>query len=210
MTDLAEITAIDERPTKGERTRARLLDLAVQRFGARGYRATSVSEIARSAGLTQAAVYAYFENKEALFRAAVDADADAMFDEVSAQVSGLDVRELIPSIIVHLVTCLPGHPLARRVVSGLEPEVVPRLVDLPALRRFSNLVRDELALAQRDGRIRPDCDPEVVAAGVESLVLGLLFTTVQSGGAATPRHIAGVVEAFDLMLRPSPPAPLAS
>ena len=40
-----------------------------------GYRTTSVSEIARAAGLTQATAYAYFDNKESLFVAAVDVDA---------------------------------------------------------------------------------------------------------------------------------------
>ena len=44
--------------TKGERTRRRLLELAVRRFADEGYRATSVSAIARDAGITQAAVYA--------------------------------------------------------------------------------------------------------------------------------------------------------
>ena len=42
-------------PGKGERTRRRLLDIAVQRFAADGFRRTSVSDIAREAGLTPAA-----------------------------------------------------------------------------------------------------------------------------------------------------------
>ena len=69
--DLAASTAA----TKGERTRQRLLALAIEHFGDRGYRATSVSEIARAAGVTQATAYAYFDNKESLFVAAVDDDA---------------------------------------------------------------------------------------------------------------------------------------
>src|SRR6266545_4993894 len=37
-------------PGKGERTRQRLLDIAVRRFAADGFRRTSVSDIAREAG----------------------------------------------------------------------------------------------------------------------------------------------------------------
>jgi hypothetical protein len=37
---------------------------------------------------------------------------------------------------------------------------------------------------------------------LESLILGLLFSTVQTRGTASDRHQLGVVEAFDLMLRP--------
>lgn len=192
----------DSRETKGERTRRRILELAIERFGSRGYRGTSVSEIARSAGLTQAAAYAYFENKEALFRAAVDTDAGGMIDEVAAQLDGTDIRELIPSLVVLTVMTLPQHPLARRILAGNEPDEVPRLVELPALERFSALIAAELEKAQAQGDVRSDFDPEVLAAGIESIVMGILFTTVQSGGAATPRHVTGVVEAFDLMIRP--------
>ena len=45
-------------PGKGERTRARLLEIAIRRFAADGFRRTSVSDIAREAGLSPAAAYA--------------------------------------------------------------------------------------------------------------------------------------------------------
>jgi AcrR family transcriptional regulator len=197
----------ESRETKGERTRRRLLELAIERFGHRGFRATSVSEIARSAGLTQAAAYAYFDNKEALFTAAVDADASALIDDITQKVGDVEIRQLIPSIIVHAVEALPTHPLAQRVLEGNEPEQVPRLGELTAIRRFGDLLTAELAAAQREGLIRTDFDPAVLAAGVEALILALLFSTALSGDVpASPRQIGGVVEAFDLMLRPSPAA----
>jgi AcrR family transcriptional regulator len=190
--------------TKGERTRQRLLTLAVERFGERGFRAASVSEIARSAGLTQAAVYAYFDNKDALFKAAVDADASALIDEISGQIDDTDVRQLIPTIIVHAVATLPRHPLAQRVLEGKEPDEVARLGELHAIERFSSLLAAGFEAGQQAGDVRGDFDPCVLADGVVALVLGLLFSTALSGGVpAAPRQIVGVVEAFDLMLRPS-------
>ncbi len=77
------VAAQDATPSKGDRTRQRLLEIAVQRFAADGYRRTSVSDIARDAGLTPAATYAYFRNKEALFQAAAEAVRDITgFDRV--------------------------------------------------------------------------------------------------------------------------------
>jgi len=190
--------------TKGERTRQRLLELAVESFGERGFRAASVSGIARAAGLTQAAVYAYFDNKDALFKAAVDADASALIDEISAQVGDVDIRQLIPTIIVFAVAATPSHPLAQRVLEGKEPEEVARLGELPAMNRFSSLLADGFRDAQVAGTIRADFDPEVLADGVVTLVLGILCSSALSRGApASTRQIIGVVEAFDLMLRPS-------
>ena len=72
--------------TKGERTRARILEAAVERFGANGFRPTSVAAIARDAGVSAAAPFAYWPSKEALFDAAVDADARAVITELLATV----------------------------------------------------------------------------------------------------------------------------
>jgi AcrR family transcriptional regulator len=205
VTDLADrlpAPVPDPNQTKGERTRRRLLALAVERFGSRGFRATSVSEIARSAGLTQAAVYAYFDNKDALFKAAVDADASALIDDIAGQCEAADIHQLIPTIIVYAIAALPTHPLAQRVLEGSEPEEVPRLGELDAIHRFDDLLAAAFRTAQQQGEIRDDFDPDVLAVGVESLVLGLLCSNALSKGApASPRQISGVVEAFELMLR---------
>ena len=204
MTDLATIDVSSESgaETKGERTRRRILEMAIECFGRRGYRATSVSEIARAANLTQAASYAYFDNKEALFRAAVDADVSDLIDEISAQVDHVGALDLIPTVIVHAVVALEHHPLSHRVLAGQEPDEVPRLTELPALRRFSDLLAEALGRAVARGEVRADLRPDVLAAGLESLILGLLFSAVQTRGSASERHQLGVVEAFDLMLRP--------
>jgi AcrR family transcriptional regulator len=204
MTDVAtiDVTSASVAETKGERTRRRILEMAVECFGRRGYRATSVSEIARAANLTQAASYAYYDNKEALFRAAVDADVSELIDEISAQVDDVGPLDLIPTVIVHAVVALEHHPLSHRVLAGQEPDEVPRLTELPALRRFSDLLAEALDRARERGEVRADLRPDVLAAGLESLILGLLFSAVQTRGSASERHQLGVVEAFELMLRP--------
>ncbi|MBP2018683.1 AcrR family transcriptional regulator [Symbiobacterium terraclitae] len=51
--------------------RAEILDAALRLFAAKGFEAATNAEIARAAGVTAAALYYYFPNKEELFRAAV-------------------------------------------------------------------------------------------------------------------------------------------
>lgn len=55
-------------------TRDRLLDEAMRLFGERGYGATSVAEIERSAGLTPGAggLFHHFQNKEAVLAAGIE------------------------------------------------------------------------------------------------------------------------------------------
>ncbi len=108
--------------TKGGRTRQAVLEAAIARFGRDGYRRTSVAEIARDARLSGTAAYAYFPNKEALFIAAVDEDAAAVIEEgLSTLTDDLDIDQWRQTLMFTLLDAVQRHPLARRVLSGLEP-----------------------------------------------------------------------------------------
>ncbi len=189
--------------TKGERTRRRLLETAVERFGAQGFRATSVSEIAREVGVTQTAVYAYFPSKEALFDAAVDHDAAEVIARAGAQASGFPANQLVPVVLLGLLAELDAHPLAQRVVSGREPDALARLVDLPALGTLRAFIASEVAAAQRRGEVRADIDPEAFADGAETLLLSLVISVSQVGSSTVTRRQLGVIGIFDAALRPS-------
>ena len=54
-----------------ETTREGILESAVRCFARHGYRRTAMDQVAREAGISRAAVYLHFPNKEALFRALV-------------------------------------------------------------------------------------------------------------------------------------------
>src|SRR3954467_15216971 len=120
-------------PTKGERTRQALLDGAIKRFAADGFRATSLADIARDANVTPAAAYAYFANKEALFTEAVDTDAAGLIDEALAPVLHGDFAGDWSGLFRRLVDGVRHHPLAGRLLSGREPEFTARMLDIPAL-----------------------------------------------------------------------------
>lgn len=188
--------------TKGERTRRRLLEIAIEKFGERGYRATSVSEIARAAGLTQAAVYAYFESKEALFEAAVDADAAAAIERTAERSEGTAVNQLVPMYIILFLAHLDEHPLVKRVLAGHEPDTLKRLINLPALTSITETVARRVSEAQAAGEARSDIDPEVFANGAEAILLCLLMGVVQVGATTEARRQMGVVSIFDAVLRP--------
>lgn len=196
--------ALDGSPaeTKGERTRRRLLEIAIDRFGERGYRATSVSEIARAAGITQAAVYAYFDSKETLFDAAVDADAAAAVEATAAQVTDTPVNQLVPMLLVMFVGTLDHHPLLRRVLAGHEPDALQRLVNLPALNQVTDTIAERVGAAQARGEVRSDLDARMFSDGAETILVSLLMSLVQVGASTEARRQLGVLTIFDAVLRP--------
>jgi AcrR family transcriptional regulator len=187
--------------TKGERTRQALLDAAIQRFSADGLRGVALSDVARDVGVTPAAVYAYFTGKEALFAAAVDADADALVEVALLAVEHGRFTGDWAALIQLLLDALPDHPLARRVLSGLEPESTDRLLDIPALARLRTELADLLASGQQDGTVRRDVDPTPMADGLVTLVLALLIGILQTGGQAQPERAPGVIAVLEAALR---------
>ena len=187
--------------TKGERTRARLLEVAVRRFAVDGFRRTSVAAVAEESGVTAAAVYAYFPGKEGLFEAAVDADAAALISEASA---GLDDQDLVSGelrLATALLDGLERHGLARRVLAGQEPEVIDRLLAIPALLELRSRLASALAAGQDAGRVRSDIDPKLVAVGLETLTLALLMARLKVSQGGEDRR-RGVEAVFAAVLRP--------
>jgi AcrR family transcriptional regulator len=63
----ATVKASSKPVTKGERTRALLLDTALRLFVANGYHGTSMRQIADEAGLALGGIYNHFGNKEDIF-----------------------------------------------------------------------------------------------------------------------------------------------
>ena len=196
---LATGGAPDEPARKGARTRRAVLDAAIARFGREGYRATSVADIARDAGVGGTVAYAYFPNKEALFLAAVDEDAAAVVRAgLAAAVDAPDVRAWPDTVVRTVVEALDDHPLARRLLAGLEPEVTARVQEIPALAELRRACAERLRTEQAAGLVRPDVDPVTIANGLVAILLSLLMSLVQLGSDAGDLYgddIAAVLEA---------------
>jgi AcrR family transcriptional regulator len=195
---MTDATAEGLGATKGERTRQALLGAAIARFGRDGYRGTSVAEIARDAHLSGTAAYAYFPNKEALFVAAVDEDAAAVIEQGLSSVADDDIDHWRQSLIFTLLSSVSRHPLARRVLAGLEPEFTIRLLAIPALEQLRKLCGERIRGQQLAGEVRGDIDAQQIANGLVTIVLSLLMSLLQTGSDPATllgRDVAAVVEA---------------
>ena len=194
------ITLAGVAETKGKRTRQALLSSAIRRFAQDGYKRVTLSDIAREVGISPAAVYAYFPGKEALFTAAVDADAAGLIDLAMSEVLRGGFVKDWSQLIRLLIDAMPDHPLARRVLAGLEPESTARLFSIPALTQLRQTLGQLLADEQRAGAIRSDIDPLLIADGLESIVLSLLIANLQTGGQTDPDRTRGVVAVLEATL----------
>ncbi|MGH9016123.1 MAG: TetR/AcrR family transcriptional regulator [Acidimicrobiales bacterium] len=191
--------------TKGEQTRRAILDAAIARFGREGYRSTSVADIARDAALGGTVAYAYFPNKEALFFAAVDEDAAGVIEEgVSGAFAETDVPDWWQTLIATLVAALDHHPLARRLLAGLEPDVTSRVLEMPALAELRKACAAQLAADQVAWSVRTDIDLVTMSNGIVAIMLSLLMSVVQLGEDTATRYSGDIAAVFDAAIRRAP------
>jgi AcrR family transcriptional regulator len=192
----------DQTPeTKGAQTRRAILQAAIIRFGRDGFRATSVADIARDAAVGGTVAYAYFPNKEALFLAAVDDDAAGVIQEGLATVLDVpDIRRWHDTLIFTLVEAVERHPLARRLLAGLEPEVTVRVLEIPALNELRKACTEMLRTGQAAGTVRPDIDTTAVGNGIIALMLAVLMSVTQIGSQAAVAYSQDVAAVFEAAL----------
>ena len=190
--------------SKGAQTRQAILDAAIVRFGREGFRATSVADIARDASVGGTVAYAYFADKEALFLAALDEDAAAVIHEgLSSVFDNPDLPDWRQTLLFTLVGAVERHPLARRLLAGLEPDVTDRVLEIPALTELRKACAERLRAEQVAGTVRPDIDPVAIGNGIVAIMLSLLMSVVQLGPEAAGPYSNDVAAVFGAALDPT-------
>lgn len=189
--------------SKGARTRQAILAAAIARFGRDGYRTTSVADIARDANVGGTVAYTYFPNKESLFLAAVDEDAAGLIRTGLDHLESVTDPEWRHTLLFYVADAVNDHPLAKRLLAGLEPEVTERVLELPALADLRRAVTDRLRSEQAQGRVRADVDPELIGPGLVAIVLSLLMSIVQVGGGTALQYAAAVDAAIRSAVEPT-------
>jgi AcrR family transcriptional regulator len=177
--------------TKGERTRERLLRAAIDRFGEHGYRSTSVSQLSRDAGLTPAAAYAYFDDKEALWREAIEADLHALRTEITGRALR-DPRPVV-ALMLGVIDGMQRHGLARRVMVEGSLEDLQFVLAHPLFADLTVLLAAGLRARQERGVLPPDTDAEQLALGMESVIFSLVLASVRAGLESEPARVEAVV-----------------
>lgn len=193
---------------KGERTRAALVRVAIDRFAHDGYRRASLTDIAGRAGVTPTAVYRYFDDKESLFTAAVDADAEALVGLVRSRLDADDVGpslvDLLDLISEGLAEAIDDHPLVLRVLADRDM-VTQRVLELPSLLELRADIASLLELLQAEGMVRASIDAKSAALALESIVLNHLADLTAALPATASIYDArwhAIVELVEASLKP--------
>jgi AcrR family transcriptional regulator len=130
---------VGKREVQAARRREQLLQTAVALFTERGYRGTSVRDITRAAGVTEAVLYHYFDSKSDLLTAVLARYAPfASYGELIAQADAAAVEDVLArlgheflrlvrerrSFVLTLLSEAPVDPDIAAVLSGMLRSIV--------------------------------------------------------------------------------------
>jgi AcrR family transcriptional regulator len=156
------------------RTGDRILDVALQQFGTRGYEATSLDAIAAELGVRKQTVLYWYPSKQALLDAVVAQSAEELHRTLDAALAsagpGLDRLDAVMRAVFRFAVRRPALLGLLREVGRLGPEAAGDLGE-----RVSPLVERAIAFLHAEmaaGTVRR-ADPALVLLFTYSTVLGV-------------------------------------
>lgn len=176
------VLASPDRPRVAS-ARARQIYLEASRlFVAKGYEATSMSDIAEAVNITKAGLYHFVESKEDLLFTIVNFGMDELFDEVVEPAREIQdplerLRLIIRNHLLNIgrVSSTSGNPvtIVANDTTGLGPEKL-RAVERRK-RVYFELVRDTVRELQAAGAAHQDLDATLAA----HCILGTILWTAR-------------------------------
>ena len=158
--------------------RKRLLQVATQLFGEKGYGATSVREVVEAAGVTKPTLYYHFGSKEGLFRQAVEEHLQ-IFGAIVAQAKSVQgtVRERLAHFIEAYIASTLENPDAVRFLLTIkhtphdtEPSDQPHINLLSLHLHHAQALHSLLLQGVETGEVRADLNHEVAVQGLLGMV----------------------------------------
>jgi AcrR family transcriptional regulator len=151
-----------------------------------GVAETTLEDIRAAAGVSGSQVYHYFEDKQALVRAVIDYQADAVLGAQSDHLDHLDtmpgLRAWRDFIVEHQrrLGCRGGCPIGALGAEVAETDAAARVAAARALRRWEGRIRAGLQTMHARGDLPAGTDPEQLAlATLAALQGGLLMAQLE-------------------------------
>jgi AcrR family transcriptional regulator len=180
-------------------TRSRILETATRLFSLQGYDNTSLSQVASEAKVSKALIFWHFENKEALFRAALQRTLEPFLIDVLDDPEDLSEADQIKRLIDEYYEFVSKNLYPVKFLLSLIVREEKRPDDLVGhVFELQRLYRNQLAAViergRRNGLFRPTVSPLLDAALIVTtlngiLVQGLMGNAAPEGSGALLAHL---------------------
>lgn len=175
-----KVGAEDGRPStqKGRATRDRIVSAAADLMYRHGVAGTSTPAVRDAAGVSSSQIYHYFSDKDALTRAVIAFQADAILSQQAASLARLDSFEALRSwrdVVVEAARYengAGGCPLGSLSTELSDEHPWAREALLTAFGAWSDVISDGLRAMIAGGVLRPETDAHRLGLALLAAVQG--------------------------------------
>jgi AcrR family transcriptional regulator len=196
---------------RGEETRQRILEVALEAFARYGYDATGVAEICRRAGITKGGFYHHFPSKQAVFLDLFEqwlGGIDAQLEAVRAEALTVPQELLGMTAMVRQVFQEASGKLPiffEFLTKATHSQAVWSATAAP-LRKYRAFLSEMIADGRKEGDLRP-VDPDmaanlILAFAIGLLAIGLLDPTGADWGAAAQQGMDMLLQGLQASSEP--------
>jgi AcrR family transcriptional regulator len=160
-------------------TRTKILETATRLFSAQGYGNTSLAQVAKEAQVSKALIFWHFENKETLFRTALQRTLEPYFINVVDELEGLSeidqIKRLVDEYYAFVSENLYSVKFFLSLILREEKQPDDLVGHMNELQRvYRNLLADIIAGGQGRGVLRTSVPPALHAGLIMTALHGVL------------------------------------
>jgi TetR/AcrR family transcriptional repressor of nem operon len=189
---------------KGQSTRRRIVQAAAELVAEKGAAAMSLDDVGQRAHASRSQLYHYFDDRDDLIRAVVNATTDSVLLAQDELLEHLDTWTGIDRWFQALVSfqeereARGGCPIGSLVGQLAERDPLARAGLADGFERWEARLRDGLERMQTRGRLSANADPATLATATMALLQGgLLLTQVRRD----PKQLRTALAAARVLLR---------
>lgn len=169
---------------RGTDKRERILRAAIKVFARKGFYATRVSEIAKAAGVADGTIYLYFKNKDDVLVSIFDDRITKLIAVLRDEVEKAEgFEDKLRRVVELQLGLLEGQrDLAEVVTVNLrQSSRLLKQYAQPLFTEYLEIIAGVIAEGQREGVVRPDVRPRVVARALWGALDGVALTWALGG-----------------------------
>ena len=171
---------------KGRAMRERIVQAAAELVAEKGVAGMSLDDVRARTGASRSQLYHYFEDRDDLIRAVVEATTDAVLGRQDELFDHLDswagIDRWFEFMVQHQIEqqARGGCPIGSLAGQLAESDPKARAAIAAGFERWEAHVREGLTQMKAHGKLRKDADPAALAtATMASIQGGLLLTQVR-------------------------------
>lgn len=161
-----------------EDRREQIIEAAMRAFAQKGFARTSNRDVANEAGITTGLIYYYFENKEALLRAVLEAYSPVQIvTQITPEMLEQPPEILLPFVLKRVLDIVEGEQFVS-TIRVILPELLHNMEIAPIatsfLQRVVDFLKSYLEIQTTRGMLREDIDGELACQTLVCSMMGFV------------------------------------